>query len=147
MIPLTIVSDINGSPRGEDCENAGAVLDLEVEAEGINTCVHQVIRCMIYHCAIEHWARASGVHDDEGVFREGAQDPTGVVEEFEDLVTGVGDGRGDLQVLQPIDIDAGGQSLDGQAGGSSDCDRRCDKDNKGSAEGRGEHCEEGREGG
>ena len=45
MISLTIVSDANGSTRSENCENAiieasrvhVAVLDLEAEAEGINT--------------------------------------------------------------------------------------------------------------
>jgi len=62
---------------------------------------------MIYHGTIEQWARAGGIGDDEGVLGEGVQDSTGVVEEFEGLVTGVNNGRCDLQVLQSIDIDAG----------------------------------------
>ena len=50
-IPLTIVSDICGSTRGENGENAwiikassmfGAVLDLEAETERISTQVCQV---------------------------------------------------------------------------------------------------------
>jgi len=63
---------------------------------------------MIYHGAVEQWARASGISDDEGVLGEGVQDSTGVIEEFEGLVTGVDDGRCDLQVLQSINIDTEG---------------------------------------
>ena len=63
---------------------------------------------MIYLGAIERRGRASGIGDDERVLGEGAQDTTGIVEEFEGLVTGVGDSRGDLQVLQPINVDVGG---------------------------------------
>jgi len=63
---------------------------------------------MIYHGVIEQRARASGIGDDQGVLGEGAQDSTEVIEKFEGLVAGVDDGRYDIQVLQSVDIDAGG---------------------------------------
>ena len=72
---------------------------------------------MVYLCTRERRARASGIGDGEGVLGEGVQDTTGVVEEFEGLVTSVDDGRGDLEVLQPIDIEVGGPGPDGQARG------------------------------
>jgi len=117
MTPLTIMSDVNGSTRRENGENtgvvkasgvSGTVVDLEAETEGMSAGVWQATR-MIYHGAVKPWAaRASGVGDDEGVFGKGVQDSTGVVEEFEGLVTGIDDGRCDLQVLQSVDIDVGG---------------------------------------
>ena len=98
---------------------------------------------MIYLKATKGRAGASGASDAEGVLWEGTQDSTGVLEELEDLVTGVCDGRGDLQVPQPIDLVAGGRCLDCQAGGSGHDDRRGDESNEGSTEGRGEHRGEG----
>ena len=97
---------------------------------------------MIYPSTGERRARTSGIGDAEGILGEGVQDPTGIVEEFQGLVTGVGDGRGDLQVLQPVDIGAEGRGPDGQAGGGRDSDRRGDEGDEGRAEGRGEHCED-----
>jgi len=94
---------------------------------------------VVYLGAVERRARATGIGDAEGVLWEGAQDPTGVLEELEGLVTGVGDGRGDLQVPQSIDLVAWGRGLDGQAGGGRHDDRRGDEGNEGSTEGRGEH--------
>jgi len=117
MTPLTIMSDIDGSTRSENGENAGviktsgvfgAVVDLEAETESMSAGVCQATR-MIYHGAVKPWAAgASGVGDDEGVFGKGVQDSTGVVEEFEGLVASIDDGRCDLQVLQSVDIDVGG---------------------------------------
>lgn len=100
-----------------------------------------------YLGTVERRARASGVGDAEAVLGEGVQDSAGVIEEFKGLVTAVGDGRGDLQVLQSIDLKVGGRGLDGQAGGSRDDDRGGDEGDERSAEGRGEHCDEGSEGG
>ena len=81
---------------------------------------------MIYLCANELWARANGIGDAEGVFWEGVQGTPGVIEEFEGLVTGVGNGRSDPQVLQSIDLGVGGPGPNGQTGGSRDGDRRGD---------------------
>jgi len=67
---------------------------------------------VIYLGTVERRAGASGIGDAEGVLGEGVQDPTRVFEELEGLVTGVGDGRGDLQVPQSIDLAAGGRGLD-----------------------------------
>ena len=154
MIRLTIVWDINGSTRSENGEDAGivqaggvrgTVLDLEVETENVSSQVCQVSRGRFYLCAGERWARTGGIGDGEGVLGEGAQNSTGVVEKFEGLVTGVGDGRGDLQVLQSIDIDVGGGGLEGQAGGSRDGDRRGDEGDERSTKGRGEHCRDSSE--
>ena len=149
VIRLTIVWDINKSTRSENGEEAGVieaggvrgtVLDLEAEAESISTYVCQVNRRVIHLCAGKRWARTRGIGNGEGVLGEGVQDSTGIVEEFEGLVTGVGDGRGDLQVLQPIDIGVWGRGLEGQAGGSGDDDRRGDESDERSTKGGGEHC-------
>jgi len=116
MTPLTIMSDIDGIASSENGENTGAVkasgicgavADLEAETTSMSAGVCQAT-LMIYLGVIEQWARASGISDDEGVLGEGAQDSKGVIEEFEGLVTGVDNGRCDLQVLQAIDIDVGG---------------------------------------
>ena len=96
---------------------------------------------MIYPGANERRARANGIGNAEGVLGEGVQGTTGVIEEFEGLVTGVDDGRGDPQVLQSVHIGVGGRGPDGQAGGSRDGDRRGDEGDEGRAKGRGEHCE------
>ena len=96
---------------------------------------------MIYPSTDERRARTSGVGDAEGVLGERVQDPTGIVEEFQGLVTGVGDGCGHLQVLQPEDIGAEGRGPDGQAGGGRDGDRRGDEGDEGRAKGRRKHYE------
>jgi len=111
------MSDVDRSTRSENGENAGVVkassvsgtvVHLEVETESMNAGVCQVTR-MIYHGAVKPWAaRASGVGDNEGVLGKGAQDSSGVVEEFEGLIASVDDGRCDLQVLESIDIVVGG---------------------------------------
>ena len=101
---------------------------------------------MIHLCADERWARVRGVGDGEGILGEGIQDSAGIVEKFEGLVTGISDGRGDLQVLQSIDVDAGGRGLEGQAWRSRDGDRRGDEGDEGSTNGSGEHRGEGSEG-
>ena len=101
---------------------------------------------MIHLGAFERRARTREIGDIEGVLREGVQGPTGVIEKLEGLVTGVGDGRGDLQVFQSIDVDAGDRGLDRQARGRGYDDRRSDEGEKGSEERRGEHCGEGSEG-
>jgi len=85
--------------------------------------------------------------DGERVLRKGVQDPTRIVEEFEGLVTGVDDCRGDLQVLQSVDIGVGSRDLQGQAGGGRDGDCRSDKGDEGNTKGREEHRGEGSEGG
>lgn len=113
----------------------------------MSTHVSRVNRRVIYLGAIERRARASGTGDVEGALGEGAQDSTGIIEEFQGLGTGVGDGCGDHQVLQSIDLDAGGRGLDGQVGGSRDDEDRGDKGDEESTEGIGEHCGEGGEGG
>jgi len=116
MTPLTIMNDIDGSASSENGENAGVfktsgicrvVVGLEAETESMSRVVRQATR-MIYLGTGEQWARANGIDDNEGVLGEGAQDSTGIVEEFEGLVTGVNNGCCDLQVFQSIDIDVGG---------------------------------------
>ena len=102
---------------------------------------------MIYLCTVERRTGASGIGDPEGVLGEGAQNSTRVIKEFEGLVSGVGDGRGDLQVPQSIDLAAEGRSLDRQARASGDDDCRGDESNEGTTDGRGEHRGEGFEGG
>jgi hypothetical protein len=150
------MNDIDGSPRSEDREHAGlikadgvrgAVLDLKAETERMSTHVRQVTKRLIYLGAIERRMRASGIGDAETVLGEDVQNSTGIVEEFEGLVTCVGNCRGDLQVIQSGNLDAGGRRLDGQAGGSRDGDRRGDEGDEGSAEVRGEHHDGGSEGG
>jgi len=90
------MSDIDGSTRSKNGENAGVV-----KASGVSGSV-------VDPGAVKPWAaRASEVGDNEGVLGKGVQDSTGVVEEFEGLVASVHDGRCDLQVLHSIDIDAG----------------------------------------
>jgi len=115
MTLLTIMSDIDDSTRNENGENAGvvkasgvcgAVVDLKAETKSMSTDVRHATR-MIYHGTAKQCARASGISDDEGVLGEGVQDSTGVIEECEGLVTGVGNGCCDLQVLRSIDIDTG----------------------------------------
>ena len=142
------MSDVDGSTRIEKSENAGiikasdvcgTVLDLEAVPEIVSGCICQTIRQVAYLGPIERWARASGVGDDKGVLREGAQDSTRIVEEFEGTVTGVGDGRCNLQVLQSIDVDVGGRGLEGQARDSGDRGHGGDEGDKGSAEGVREH--------
>ena len=117
MIPLTVMGDIDGSARSENGENAGIIeasgvfraeLDLEAETNDVSTQGWQVTKRVIYPGTNERWARSSGICDAEGVLGEGVQSTTRVVEEFEGLVTGVGDGRCDPQVLQPVDIGVGG---------------------------------------
>jgi len=65
-----------------------------------------------YLCAGEQWVGAGGVGDGEGVLGKGVQDTPGIVEKFEGPVTGVGDGGGDLQVLQSIDVGVGGRGFE-----------------------------------
>ena len=96
---------------------------------------------MVYLGADERRARTNGISNAEGVLREGVQDSTGIVEEFEGLVAGVDDGRGDPQVFQPVDIGVGGRGPDGQAGGGRDGNRRGDEDDERRAKGRRKHCE------
>lgn len=123
-----------------------------MEIESVSALVCQVTRGAVHLGAIERRVKASGIGNGEGVLREGAQDSSGVVEEFDGLTAGVDDGCGDPQVLQPVDIDVGGRGLDGQAGdgrdgrGSRDCDRRGDEGDEESTKGRGEHCGKGSEG-
>ena len=93
------------------------------------------IRRVIYLGAVEQGARSSGIGDNEAVFGEGAQDSTGIVEEFEGLVAGVNNGRGDFQVFQTIDFDVRDRGLDGQAGSSTGDDGRSDEGNDSSTEG------------
>ena len=154
VIQLTIVGDVDGSARIENGKNTGileasgvfrAVLDLE-EIESMSAHVCWVTRQKIHLGTFERRARTRYVGDGEGILGEGVQGPTGIVEKLEDLVTGVGDGRGDLQVLQSIDVDVGGRGPESQARGGRDDDRRNDKGEEGSTEGRREHCGERGEG-
>lgn len=94
----------------------------------MSTQAWQATRGAIYHAANKRWTEASGIGDVEAVLGEVVQDPTRVVEEFDGLITGIDDGRGDLQVRQSVDIDVGYQGRDRQAGGSGDSGRR---DNEG----------------
>lgn len=116
IIGLTIVSDVDGSPRIKNGEHVGVieasgvrrnVLDLEVETESVSAGVRRVTRRMIYLCAVERWARASEVGNIEGVLGEGVQDSTRIVEKFDSPITDVGDGCCDFQVLQSNDVDVG----------------------------------------
>ena len=90
---------------------------------------------MIYLGTIKRGARSSGFGDIEAVFGEGVQDSTRIVEEFECLVTGVGNGCGDFQVFQTINFDVRDRGLDGQAGSSTDGDSRSNEGNDNSTEG------------
>lgn len=119
--------DVDRGARRENCGNARvceasgvrrAVLGLEAETEIFSTHIYRVTKHAIYLGAVESRARSSGISDAESVLGEGVQDPAGIVEEFEGLISGVGDSRGNLQVLQSIDDETGGRSLHGQAGGS-----------------------------
>jgi hypothetical protein len=148
VIVLTVMNDIDGSARSENREYAGLIkaggvcraeLDLEAETESMNTRVYQVTERATYPGAIEQRTRADGIGDVEAVLGEGVQNSAGIVEEFEGLVTGVGYSRGDLQVLQSVNLDIGGRCPDGQAGGSRSGDRRGDEDDEGSTEVRREH--------
>ena len=143
------MSNIDGSARSENGESAGVIkasgvrgAELGLE-KSMSTRVCQVTKRAMYLGTFEHRARASTIGNAEGVLGEGVQNSTGIVEEFESLVTSVEDCRGDLQVLQSINVDTGGQSLDRQARCGGDSDRRGDEGDEGSAEGRGEHCYEG----
>ena len=116
------MSDIERSARSENGEHAGiieaggvfgAVLDLETGTESVSTRVRQITGRVIHPGTGERGARATGIGDTESIFGEGIQGTTGIVEEFESLVTSVGDGRGDLQVLQTIDLGVGDRCLDG----------------------------------
>ena len=91
--------------------------------------------------------RPSGVGDVETILRKGVQDSAGVVKQFEGLVAGVGDGRGDLQVFQSVDLDFEGRGFDRQGGSSRDGGSKDDSCNEGGTERRGGlHCDKGSEG-
>ena len=117
VIPLTIMGDIDGSARSENGGNAGIVETGGVRGAELGLCrrgtesmsihTYRTTRRVIYLGAVKRRGRASRIRDDESILREGAQDTTGIVEEFEGLVAGVGDSRGDLQVFQPINVDVG----------------------------------------
>ena len=90
---------------------------------------------LTYLGAVEHGARTDIIGDHEGVLGEGVQDSTRIVKEFEGLVAGVDDGRGDLQVVQSIDLEVFGRGVDGQAGYSRDGDSGSNESNESSTEG------------
>ena len=136
MILLTVVNDIDGGTRSENSEGAGiieaggmcgTVRYLEAGTGNISTCVFRETRRVIYLGTVERGARSSGVYDAEAVFGEGAQDSTRIIKEFEGLIAGVDNGRGDLQVLQSVDLDLGGRGLDSQTGSSIDGNCRSDE--------------------
>ena len=102
------MGDVDGSARIENSENAGiiqtsgvcgTVLDLEAESVSVGGRICQAIRQVVYLGPIERRARASGVGYGERVLGERAQDSARIVEELEGTVTGVSDGRCNLQVL------------------------------------------------
>ena len=133
-----------GSENGESAGiiNASGVFGAEMGLEPkTNKREHHMLagsaREVIYPGANERRARASRIGDAEGVLGEGVQGTAGVIEEFERLVAGVDDGRGDPQLLQSVYIGVGRRGPDGQAGRSRHGDRR---GNEGD-ERRGEHCE------
>ena len=145
------MSDADESVRMENGKNAGiieaggirrTVFDLEAKTESVSTGIPRVTGQVIHLGAVERRARAVGVGDGEGVCGEGVQDSTGIIEEFEGLVAGVGDGRSNLQVLQSVDINAVGRGLEGQAGGSGYEGREGDEGDE-----RRDHCGEGSQGG
>ena len=83
--------------------------------------------------------------DSERVLRERVQYSAGIVGGFWGPVTSVGDGHGDVEVLQSIDIDVGGRCPGGKIGDSvgggcsGDGSDTGDEDGEGSTKGRGEH--------
>ena len=81
----------------------------------MSICVCRLNEQVIYHYTDERWSEASAVGDVEDVGGEAAKDPTGFIEEFDGLVTDVGNGHSDLQVLQSIDVDVRGRDLYRQA--------------------------------
>ena len=142
------MSDIDGSAGSENGEHAGiieasgvceAVPDLEVETDSVSTRIRQVTGRVIYLGTSERGARANDIGDAEAVLGEGVQGTTWIVKEFEGLVTGVGDGRGNLQVLQTIDLGVWDRCPDGQTGDSGNGDGRGNDGEEGNMEGRGEH--------
>ena len=155
MIPLTVMGYIRRSARSESSENTGlihgsgvcgVVFDLEAGTESISVHVFRVTRRVIYLGTAERfWVSAIGICNDEGVLGEGTQDSAGIVDEFEDLVAGVDDGHGNLQVPQSVDLDIGGRGLDSQAGSSTGGDSRNDEDGEDGVEER-EHCNMGSQG-
>ena len=79
MIQLTIVSDVDGSPRIENGKNTGIlkasgvrrdVLNLEEEMESMSTHVYWVTRQAIHLGTFERRARTGGIGDSEGVLGE-----------------------------------------------------------------------------
>jgi len=149
------VGYIGGRARIKERENAGiikasgvcgTVLDLEAEPKSVSGRICQEILRGVYLGPIERRTRASGACNDEGVLGEGAQDSTGIVEKPEGTVTGVGDGRRNLQVLQSVDVNVRGRGLKGQAGDSGYEDRGGDEGYEGSTEGGREHRNLGGEG-
>ena len=108
MIPLTVVSDVDCIARSKDrvglgiikaSSVLGAVFDLEPETKSISAEACQVTGRETHPSPAERWVGAAGTGDDEGVLGEGAQDSTGIFEEFDRLVAGVCDRCSDLHVL------------------------------------------------
>ena len=108
----------------------GLYLTYKWKPKAVSTLICQTTGSVVHPGAVERRVRSSGIGNGEGILWESAQDPAGIVEEFEGLSPGVDDGCGDPQVLQPVDIDTGGRGLDDQARdgrdgrGSRDGDRR-----------------------
>lgn len=123
---LTVVVNRDGLARSKDGERLGVgalssllkrVLDLVADEAG----------------------RGTGVGGDgEGVGREGVESTAGVVEELEGLVTSVGEGGGDLQVVDTVDC-LGTGDLERETGRSRDNGRGSSEGNEGSANSGGEH--------
>jgi len=165
-ILLTIVSDIDFLARIKNDVGAfiveaggvfGAVFHLEADTESISAQVCRASRRETHPCTIERRLRAGVTGDRERVLGEGTQDSTGIFEELQWLVTVVGNGRDDIHILRSIALEAEERGYDGQdeadeavgktGWGSGDGNRGGDEGDEGDTEGRGEHCNEGSEGG
>ena len=148
------MNDVGGSARRENNVSAGiakasgvrgAVLGLGAGTTSVSAHGCQVTRRMIYLGTYERRVRASGIGDGEGVIGEGVQNPAGIFEEFECLVTSVDNGRDDLHVPRSIVLQVKERERDGQVdvasecGGSRDGNRGGDKGDEGGTEGRREH--------
>ena len=129
---LTVVRHSEGSTGGKDGEGR------DVLALG------SLVKAVLDLRTNEGRALARIRGDGEGVGRERVQGAAGVVDELEGLVTSVGDGGGDLEVLNTVNR-LGAGDLEGEARGGGDSNRRGREGDEGGTEGGGEHGVEAQE--
>ena len=80
-------------------------------------------RWVVYLGTIEQGVGTIGIGDSEGVLREGAQDPTRIIEEFYGFVASIDDHCCDLGILDSIDLDimdSGIEAVDSKCSGKGE---------------------------